>query len=93
MPMYCGIDWVEDHHDVAIVDETGAAVSRRRITDDADGFKLLLEILVQHGDSAAEPTPVAIETPPGLKGDASERSTGCVPSPARSRCGPQPGDG
>ena len=66
MQMYCGIDWSEDHHDVAIVDDTGVAVARRRITDDAGGFKLLLDLLVQHGDTAAEPIPVAIETPRGL---------------------------
>ena len=66
MPVFCGIDWAEDHHDVAIVDQDGAVLARRRIPDDADGFTLLLELLVQHGDGAAEPIPVAIETPRGL---------------------------
>jgi hypothetical protein len=25
MQMWCGIDWAEHHHDVAIIDDTGAA--------------------------------------------------------------------
>ncbi len=37
MTIYCGIDWSEHHHDVAIVDDTGATMATRRITDDAAG--------------------------------------------------------
>ncbi len=28
--MFCGIDWAEDHHDVALVDAEGALVAKRR---------------------------------------------------------------
>jgi transposase len=41
-------------------------VAKRRISDDAVGFGLLLELLVDAGDSAEDPIPVAIETTRGL---------------------------
>jgi transposase len=62
----CGIDWAEDHHDVALVDADGALVAKRRITDDAAGFGLLLQLLADAGDNAEDPIPVAIETTRGL---------------------------
>jgi transposase len=62
----CGIDWAEDHHDVALVDAGGALVAKRRITDDAAGFELLLQLFADVGDSAEDPIPVAIETNRGL---------------------------
>src|SRR6476661_8490998 len=34
MDVYCGIDWAEDHHDIAVVDRDGKLVARRRISDD-----------------------------------------------------------
>ena len=37
--IFCGIDWAEHHHDVALVDDRGNVVARRRITD---GFRTLL---------------------------------------------------
>lgn len=66
MSVSCGIDWAEDHHDVALVDADGALVAKRRISDDAAGFGLLLELLVDAGDNAEDPIPVAIETTRGL---------------------------
>jgi transposase len=62
----CGIDWAEDHHDVALIDAGGALVAKRRITDDAAGFELLLQLFADVGDSAEDPIPVAIETNRGL---------------------------
>jgi hypothetical protein len=35
--VFCGIDWAEDHHDVALVDEAGRVLAGQRITDDVDG--------------------------------------------------------
>ncbi|MFG2379343.1 IS110 family transposase [Streptomyces sp. NPDC048504] len=64
--IYCGIDWAERTHDVALVDDTGALLAKRHITDDAAGYKLLLELLAEHGDSEENPIPVAIETSRGL---------------------------
>lgn len=66
MPVFCGIDWAENHHDVALVDDTGHLLAKRRITDDAAGYQLLLDLLAEHGDTADEPIPVAIETGRGL---------------------------
>lgn len=66
MNVYCGIDWAERHHDVALVDDGGSLLAKRRITDDAAGYRVLLELLADHGDSADAPIPVAIETSHGL---------------------------
>ncbi len=66
MDVSCGIDWAEDHHDIALVDRDGGLVARARISDDAAGLARLLELLASHGDSAEDPVPVAIETPRGL---------------------------
>jgi transposase len=63
---FCGIDWAEDHHDIAVVDRDGGLLARARISDDAAGLARLLELLAGHGDSAGDPIPVAIETPRGL---------------------------
>jgi hypothetical protein len=48
------------------VDRDGGLLARARISDDAAGLARLLELLAGHGDSAADPIPVAIETPRGL---------------------------
>ena len=66
MSVLCGLDWAEDHHDVALVDPDGNLVSKRRISDDAAGFTQLLQLLTDAGDSAEDPIPVAIETSRGL---------------------------
>ncbi|WP_294011305.1 IS110 family transposase [Streptomyces sp.] len=64
--MFCGIDWAESHHDIALVDEAGDQVAKLRISDDSAGFHALLELLARHGDCPEDPIPVAIETPRGL---------------------------
>ena len=33
----CGLGWAENHHDVALVEETGKLVAKQRIGDDAPG--------------------------------------------------------
>jgi len=66
MDVFCGIDWAEDHHDIALVHRDGQLLARRRISDDAAGLAVLLSLLAEHGDSAEDPVPVAIETPRGL---------------------------
>lgn len=62
----CGIDWAEDHHDVAVVDDAGQLLARSRISDDAKGFETLVEMLAEHDDTAHQLIPVAIETSRGL---------------------------
>ena len=76
MDVYCGIDWAEDHHDVALADRDGKLLARRRISDDAAGLAQLLALLAEYGDSPEDPIPVAIETPRGLL-VACLRAAGC----------------
>ena len=66
MDVYCGIDWAEDHHDIALAGRDGTLLARRRISDDAAGLAVLLALLAEHGDIPDDPVPVAIETPRGL---------------------------
>jgi transposase len=66
LSVFCGIDWAEGHHDVALADSGGAIVARLRVSDDAAGLGRLLELLAGHGDTGEDPVPVAIETPRGL---------------------------
>src|SRR5580704_10767264 len=66
MDAFCGIDWAEDHHDIALVDRDGQLLARRRISDDAAGLAGLLALVAEHGDSPGDLIPVAIETPRGL---------------------------
>jgi transposase len=63
---YCGIDWAEGHHDIAIVGGDGKLVAKKRIGDDPAGFAALTGMLADAGDSAEDPIPIAIETPRGL---------------------------
>ncbi|MFG2593486.1 IS110 family transposase [Streptomyces sp. NPDC048438] len=63
---YCGIDWAEKTHDVALVNDSGQLVAKRHITDDAAGYKILLDLLAEYGDTEEAPIPVAIETSRGL---------------------------
>lgn len=66
MTITCGIDWAENHHDIALVDETGKLVAKRRIADDAEGYRRLLDLLTEAGDGPDCPIPVAVETARGL---------------------------
>ena len=66
MEVYCGIDWAEDHHDIALAGRDGTLLARRRISDDAAGLAALLALLAEYGDTPGDPVPVAIETPRGL---------------------------
>jgi transposase len=64
--IYCGIDWAERTHDVALADDSGQLLAKRHITDDAAGYTILLDLLAEHGDTEQDPIPVAIETSRGL---------------------------
>ncbi|GAB3129083.1 IS110 family transposase [Streptomyces calidiresistens] len=66
MHVTCGIDWAEDHHDIAVVDTDARLLGKLRIGDDATGFQDLLRLLAEHGDSPEDPIPIAIETSRGL---------------------------
>ncbi|MET9896061.1 IS110 family transposase [Streptomyces sp. NPDC006465] len=64
--IYCGIDWAEKTHDVALVEDTSELLAKRHITDDAAGYKVLLDLLAEYGETDESPIPVAIETSRGL---------------------------
>jgi transposase len=66
MAVFCGIDWSEHHHDVALVDDAGQVLASTRITDDLAGFTRLSELLAEHGGERFSPVDVALETDRGL---------------------------
>ena len=62
----CGIDWAQDHHDIAIVDAEGRLVAKRRIPESVAGLTELTAMLAEAGNDPEDPIPVAIEIPRGL---------------------------
>ena len=64
--VFCGVDWAEDHHDVAVIDADGTLLAKARIGDDAAGLAHLLALLAECGESPEQQIPVAIETARGL---------------------------
>ncbi len=66
MQRWCGSDWAEHHHVMAIVDEAGTLVSKVRIEDTAAGFSQLMDLLAEHRHGCESPIAVAIETAKGL---------------------------
>lgn len=96
MKVFCGIDWAEDHHDVALIDADGGLVAKRRIGDSAMGFAELMTMLADAGDIAEAPIPVAIETPRGLLVSPCARPAAAStpstrwPSPAIASATPSP---
>jgi len=66
MAIYCGIDWAEGHHDIALIDSDGGLVAKRRINESLDGVAEFTAMLAAAGDRAEDLIPVAIETPRGL---------------------------
>ena len=51
---------------IALVDDDGVLIAKRRIPDSAAGFRQLLELLAEHRERSDAPIPVAIETAKGL---------------------------
>jgi transposase len=60
-----GIDWAEDHHDVAVMDEQGKVLARERV---AEGIKGVGRLHALIGDYTDDPEQVAvgIQTDRGL---------------------------
>ena len=65
MDLFCGIDWAEGHHDVALVDSDGIRVAKVRIDTGAKGFSDLESLLAEHSTEPSS-VPVAIETDKNL---------------------------
>lgn len=83
MGVYCGIDWAKGHHDIAVVDDIGTMLAKPRISDDPAGLAVLLQILVDCGDTREGPVPVVVETTRGLL------VAGCVPPADRCTRSPR----
>lgn len=66
MTITCGIDWAEKHHDIAVVDQDGHVVARRRIDVGMSGFTELVALLTGLADGQPDQdvltVPIAIET-------------------------------
>ncbi len=90
METFCGIDWSDDHHDVAVIDRDGQVLAHRQIGDDHAGLQALLELLSEHGDRPDRPVPVAIETSHGLLVAAARDPAGSPDQPAGCRALPHP---
>jgi hypothetical protein len=43
---YIGIDWADDHHDTAVVDESGHQVAKIRVPHSAEGLRQLTAFLL-----------------------------------------------
>jgi transposase len=65
MELFCGIDWAEAHHDIALVDADGNRIAKIRIGCDAGGFGELLTLLAS-GSVEPSSIPIAIETDKNL---------------------------
>ena len=65
MEVYCGIDWAEQHHDVAVVDSAGRVLAQQRIGDDLAGFTALTTVLDRLASDRCE-VGIALEIDHGL---------------------------
>ena len=65
---YVGIDWADQHHDVAVIDEHGKQLDKTRVAHSAEGLEELVEFLQRIGDIRQHADHVAciIETNKGL---------------------------
>jgi Transposase len=61
----CGIDWGQDHHDIALVDADGRLVAKRRIPESVAGFTELTAMLAAAGDDPEDPIPLKAVNPAG----------------------------
>lgn len=75
--IYVGIDWADDHHDVAITDDSAQTLSQFQISHDSSGFALLHAQLARFHQSPDQIL-VAIETSRGLLVHELLRSGYCV---------------
>ena len=64
MGITCGVDWAEAHHDVALLDEQGAAGARQD-RHRRNRIQRAVGLIAEHGGSPEDP-PIAIETDKNL---------------------------
>jgi len=63
--IYVGIDWADDHHDVALTDDSAETLSQFQITHDSPGFATFHAHLVRFKQPPSQIL-VALETNRGL---------------------------
>jgi hypothetical protein len=100
---FLGIDWGEHHHDLCLLDQDGAVLAVRRITDGLAGVEELHALRAAHAEDPGQVV-VGIETDRGLLVGALPsgrlpglcgQPTGCQPLPRPPRHQPgqvRPGD-
>ena len=52
--IFVGLDWAEAHHDICVLDESGAVLARKRIPDTLAGVRALHELLGKHAQEPEE---------------------------------------
>ena len=63
--IFVGDDWAEDHHDVHLMDETGARLASRRLPEGLAGIGEFHQLLARHAEEP-EQIVIGIETDRGL---------------------------
>ena len=63
--IHLGLDWAEDHHDVALMDDEGAVLGERRVGNSMEGVGLIHELVGEH-ESDPSQVMVGIESVHGL---------------------------
>ena len=64
MVVYVGDDWVEDHHDVHLMDESGERLAARRLPEGVAGVTALHALVAEHASGPGEVV-IGIETDRG----------------------------
>ena len=59
--IFVGDDWAEDHHDLAVMDDAGRVLARRRLPEGVAGVAACHELIGAHADDPAQ-VAVGIET-------------------------------
>jgi transposase len=67
--LFVGDDWAEDHHDVYLMNDTGARLASRRLPEGLAGMRMLHELVAAHAEDPAQVV-IGIETDRGLWVDA-----------------------
>src|SRR5271163_1785757 len=63
--IFVGDDWAEDHHDVHLMDESGARLASRRLPEGLAGIGEFHQLLARHAEEP-EQVVIGIETDRGL---------------------------
>lgn len=63
--LFVGLDWAEEHHDVAVMAADGRVLAARRVSEGLAGLRILHELLAAHEQDPAEVV-VGTETDRGL---------------------------